>query len=453
MSETGPLPFRCQARFDQPELVAARWWQQTLRAAAAPPEVSRRDALRRVLIAAGVVTAGGVVIVSVRNFLEQPRLPSDTPAPPSGPMTDRPALELQREKGWDAGHTGVALRFDGACDVDASGQPWQAGKPTLLVDALRPRQEDLRPFYVPTLFQSLEAPANEGLVRALRPIFTPDMHTAFAQATAVRGLFAGAAPEPDRSTALIVDLDSPQSVAFAAGLVPWFEPVFALDNWPHPKGVVPSHLTLAATVYWLPVLTKEAPAGRRPPAFVLDRQRLAPYSDDGTRFDNRYVARLPDVPAMQRLGVKHVLYVVPKGAAIEELDDLNELFVALRAAEIDVKVLTLQDVAPPPDAPKTEAPRPGTTAVPTHYYHGNPLWHWWFWRHYPYYAAPRFDAAPPPQLSRGPQYLPMARQTLFSRGLPPRFGVVPQQQRTGSASPSRSGRSGSWGRSGGGYSG
>jgi hypothetical protein len=35
-----------------------------------------------------------------------------------------------------------------------------------------------------------------------------------------------------------------------------FEPVFLFDNWPHPQGVVPSHLVLAAALHYQPLFLK-----------------------------------------------------------------------------------------------------------------------------------------------------------------------------------------------------
>src|SRR5207248_1309850 len=87
-----------------------------------------------------------------------------------------------------------------------------------------------------------------------------------------------------------LDVQGPTSVAVAAGMAPGFDPVFVLDNWPHPLGVVPSHLTLGAVLYYRPLFMRlrGSRTGRAPPVFVLDRNRLARYTDEETQFDNRY---------------------------------------------------------------------------------------------------------------------------------------------------------------------
>src|SRR5689334_23419108 len=61
-----------------------------------------------------------------------------------------------------------------------------------------------------------------------------------------------------------------------------------LDNWPHPKGVVPAHQTLAAAAYFQPLFAKRAGVGS-PPMLVLDRRRLAAYTDD--RSEERRVGK------------------------------------------------------------------------------------------------------------------------------------------------------------------
>jgi hypothetical protein len=174
------------------------------------------------------------------------------------------------------------------------------------------------------------------LTSELRPILTPGMQAVFAFAQRAAEKLA-AVP----SCALVVDLDGPDSVAFAAGAVSSFDPVFLFDNWPHPRGVVPAHLTLAAAAYYQPMLVQAAVDGGwspAPPMFVLDRQRLSPYVDSADRFDNRWVARLPGVQALRGLGVRRVLYVAPAGTS-HELDDLNDAFVADVAAGIAISMI------------------------------------------------------------------------------------------------------------------
>jgi hypothetical protein len=279
------------------------------------------------------------------------------------------------------------------------------------------------------------------------------MEAAFGRGAAVRTLFEGADAPTD--VALIVDLPGPEAVAFAAGLAPRFDLAFAFDNWPHPKGVVPSHLVLAALLYYRRLLAKNRATPPAPVAFVLDRDRLSPYVDDAGRFDNRWLAKIPDAAGFSALRVKRLLYVAPAGVT-QELDDLNDDFVALHAAGIDVKLLPLSDL----DREKSAlvAPvRAGAPAAHSYHYGGSPLTHWWFWNHYGWRAPPTgLGATAPTGVSRGYEFVPRPRSTLFSSGAPggpvvgrtrPRgFGTVTFHRRT---EPSSSGgRSGSMGRGG-----
>ena len=226
-----------------------------------------------------------------------------------------------------------------------------------------------------------------------------------------------------KDTALILDLEGPTSIALAATLASGFDPVFTFDNWPHPLGVVPSHLTLASAVFYRPVFLR-ARAVRPPDApvvFVLDRNRLALYTDEDGQFDNRYVAKLPTAENLRSLGIRHLLYVTPGKNDLRELDDLNDDFVEFAKRSIDVKVLPLSDL----DAPA--APARASPPATAYYYGGYPHTHLWFWHDYGWYA-PRPSArppsgspapalpppSPPAQVSRGAAYRPVSRPTIFS---------------------------------------
>ena len=100
--------------------------------------------------------------------------------------------------------------------------------------------------------------------------------------------------------AVLVDLPGPEAVAFAAGAADVFEPVLLLDNWPHPHGVVPSHLTLAALAYYQPRFASQKERVVSAPLFVLDRARLTAFSEETDRFDNRYYARMPRLRRWRR---------------------------------------------------------------------------------------------------------------------------------------------------------
>lgn len=471
-------PFVQRASFDTSGLVGARWWQEGLVVAADP--VTRRSALRTLAIAGGVVAGAGLVFGGIATiFGGRRRSGGDDP---SGGFDEasitRNALDLQKEQGWNAGAAGQALEFPGAAAADVAGAAVDPAALPDLVAALRPAQPALVPYYVPTLFQTVGDPRNRDLRRLLRPVHDASTAVVFDQALATLTLFEAAGFPAD--TAIVADLPGPESVAFAAGLASRFEPVFAFDNWPHPKGVVASHLTLGAAVAYLPAL-RDAAAKRKapaPPVIVLDRNRLASYTDDAGRFDNRYLAKIPPPDGWKPLGVKHVLYVVPAGAKVVELDDLNDDFVALREAGVDVKILSLADFGrteKPAEKPKEgpdPKPEPGAPAraaeedrhghAPGHVHHhycygGHPFTHWWFWHNYGWHGtSPGYRYQAPAVHSGGAAFVPTPRRTLFSGGLAPAivpgarskprgFGTVTYRTPRPASSGS-SGRSGSFGR-------
>ena len=169
-----------------------------------------------------------------------------------------------------------------------------------------------------------------------------------------------------------------KSVALAAALAPCFDPVFVLDNWPHPDGVVPAHLTLGAALYFLPSFerARSTRSPTAPPLFVLDRQRLAPYTDDAGLFDNRYFAGLPSREALQSAGIRQLLYVTPDEVSMDA-DDLNGDLVALDEGGIDVKMLALSDFSQTPLPGWPTAPVPGCPSTPLSFGHQPPVLFRW----------------------------------------------------------------------------
>jgi len=443
VSEAPPdRPFTRKALIDGETVVGARWWQESLRLSSEP--LSRRRALKGLLFVLGGSAAG----LGLFAALSQPGDELDI---------SMDALDLQRREGWNAGQAGAALRFPGATASDAEGgRGWVDGLATLASD-LAPAQASLAPFYVPTLFQALAAASNASLRSAMTPVAPRAGGVDVLRGKSILSLFEAVKIPAD--TAVILDLDGPMAVAVAAGMAPGFDPVFVFDNWPHPLGVVPSHLTLGAVLYHRPTFlrARRARAVPAPPVFVLDRNRLAHYADEDDQFDNRYVARLPAAASLRELGIRHVLYVPPDKSDMRELDDLNDDFVALAAASIDVKSMPLTDL----DAPGAS----GQSAPATFYYGGGPHTHLWFWSSYGWHT-PQVQAqratVRPSNVSTGAAYRPALRPTIFSsrtlgggtgigKQKPTGFGRVSVRasRSTGSITGIRSGRSGSFGRAGG----
>jgi hypothetical protein len=452
LHDSGPVKeFVRRAAFDQDELVGARWWNESITAFSGSQLFGRREAISKGLLQ---LLVGGAMAASFGAVAWCNRRDDDD----DGQLVNYDALDLQRRDGWNVGHVGQSLRFSGAVTTDAeNGAEWKNRLGDLLT-ALLPRDGRLLPFATTTLFQAIAVPANNSLRASMQPVHTPAMEEAFLRGKALREVLTTNAPT---DVALVLDLPGPESVAVAAALASTLVPVFQFDNWPHPLGVVPSHLTLGACLYYLPLFDKAV--GARPsgamPVFVLDANRLAPYRDNANQFDNRYVAPLPSSASLLALGIKRLLYVRPSAATLTELDDLNADFVAFEKAGIDVRAVGLNDFQ--------RADILSSSGAPVFHYGGASYHHVHFWNGYGW-ARPgsmrsvRNPVPMPARLLQTTEYRPVARPTLFSTrtvgGLggigkqkPSGFGQV-SVRTSGHAGSSSRRRSGSFGRSRSSYS-
>ncbi len=212
------------------------------------------------------------------------------------------ALELQRRTSWNVGDVDRRLTLTDGRTNDADGSEiWRTVLLNQrLADVLAPGEARLQPYYAPSLFQAPDQSAD--LRMDLTPMLRTSMEDVYDRGRALAEAFA-AAGHP-RDTALVIDMKGPEAVAVAAAVAPDFAPVFTFDNWPHPRGVVPSHETLAAALYYLPWLQRAAASRSTPapPAFVLDANRLASYTDEVAHFDNRYAVSLPSASSLQAAG-------------------------------------------------------------------------------------------------------------------------------------------------------
>jgi hypothetical protein len=401
------------------------------------------------------------------------------------------SLEVQRQHGWNVGAAESRLFFVGISEQDATGSTnWkQYTDPTRLMDVWRPRTETWQPFFDPTLIQALQA---TSLREQMRPISTNAMRDAFGRGETLGKDMLSQVTKAEQ-TLFIADLPGPEVVAFGAGLAGWADVTVAFANWPHPFGVVRSHEVLAALLYYAATVQErkqKLPAGA-PGVLLLDSQRLAPYTDDGKQFDNRYVATVPPVAALQQRGITHVLYIVPDRQQQHESDDLNDDFVAYRDANIQVALFPLSDLQKKTETVAQKAPDGSTRTVQeSRYYYGGGLEsHLGFLLLYSF-LAPRpmaYYNYPGPIGTAGrtvtlgqtrapstppPSYQPTSRPTMFSssrvggaggvgRAKPSGFGRSTVRTSGGrvtglgagsAASRTISGRSGSFGRGGSGSS-
>lgn len=326
-------PFVREGHVAKPGIIGSHWWNRELGQAAALKT-------RRSLITGLAASAVGITIIG---------LVVSEAVSGGGREERRPSLDVQREFGWNFGTASetVALGevYTGQYAIDAVDR---------LANNLKPRSDNYQKWYVPTLFQSplayprtivaAEEGFRESLRGALRPIYTQAMKTAEAGG---KGLAELLSQSTGGRVAIVFDLDGPEAVAAAAGAVDFFDPVFLFENWPHPRGVVAAHLTIAAALYYQPhfvamsaIRAQDRP--NAPPAFVLDRQRLATYTDDENQFDNRWLARLPSGQDLIQAEIKRVMYVTSAKDPPIDLRDVGTTMAEWVLKGIDVAAVNIR---------------------------------------------------------------------------------------------------------------
>ncbi|HEY6401430.1 MAG TPA: hypothetical protein VI479_08470 [Blastocatellia bacterium] len=390
------------------------------------------------------------------------------------------SLDLQKTEGWNVGSTDKLLSFGSPSLTDSRGYTMLGGyNQDYLMPVYQPRDSRWQPFFVPTLIQSLSQDSLKGQTRV---VFTPQMRETYGRGEALRSLISQS-PNPDQ-TLIISELPGPESVALGAAMADTAQLVPAFDNWPHPLGVVRSHETLGAMAYYAREIDEKRSKLKEnaPAILLLDSNRLTAYTDQDTQFDNRYLAKLPPADQLKQRGVQQVIYLVKDESQKEELDDINDDLVEWQKQGINVRMLRLSEFKPVDEpvlanAAGTTLPAgtEQTTTVQRHYYYGGSPWaSWLFFNHYGYgyprevvvYRDGRNIPIPRPtrdQTYNPPTYRPTSRPTVFSssrvggasgvgKTRPTGFGRTSVRMSSdGRFTGARAGRSGSYGRSGGGW--
>lgn len=388
------------------------------------------------------------------------------------------SLDLQRRHGWNLGAEERRLFFRNTSSTDAMGSSdWKRyTDPSRLMEAWRPYSRSWEPYMAPTLMQALES---SSLRQQIRPIFSPAMERAFKRGEVLRKDLLSQVTK-GAETLFIADLPGPEAVAFGAGMAGWADLIPTFDNWPHPSGVVPSHETLAAMIYYASYVQeqKKQVTDPSPGLLLLDSRRLSPYTDGSDQFDNRYLANVPLQDALLDRGIRNVLYVVSNRNQKQELDDLNDEFVDYKANQIQVSVFPLSDMeAVQERVVETQPDGTQRTVVHNNYYYGGGYGsHLGFlmlyaflapspfaYYSYPYGGGRRVTMRDTRPTRRAPNYTPRARPTQFSgtrvggssgvgRSKPTGFGRTTVRSGggriTGVGSRSARSRSGSFGRGG-----
>lgn len=413
----------------------AGWWERSL---------SRRDAHKLGIGVAALAALAGCSSEEVKEL---------------------DALEAQKQGGWDVGDTNDQLVFIGATTQDSKrSDGWKAYlQPAKMLEAIRPKNSAYAAWQMPTLFQALEQPT---LASQMRPVATEETIDVHGRARALGSLVTSV--EDPKETLLVIDVPGPYASAAAAGLAAFAEPVFYYDNWPHPKGVVPSHITLGAALFYAQELEekkKERDESKAPAALILDSFRIQEDPNQDLFFDNRYFVTLPSADDLKKAGIKRVVYV-PLNETANESDDLNDAMVEYEEAGLAITQVPLASFERDPDAEVAEDDPTGG-----YYYGGSQRHHTYFYTHYPLfiwfpipsYGWSRATSAPP--RTRPPSYKPRARPTMFSsrttgagRGVgrtkPTGFGrVSTRMDKSGRILGTRSGSTGRYRSGGGGYSG
>lgn len=441
------------------EKIGTEWWEE---------KINRRQANKKV----AQIVAGGAIVATMGAGIW---LAASSDSDDDDDEVQFDSNELQKKNGWNVGSTDKHLSFTKQYVVEKDSllsDKWREFmQPEKLIEAYRPDGSPFLPYSAPTLAQSL---SESSLKDEMKLCFSPEMALAYSRGLGVKALIGE--NKNNENILLFVDISGAEAVAFGAAIADVANLITTFDNYPHPIGVVPSHLTLSAMIYYAAeVLEKKKSTSKKLiNVFLCDCDRFLQEINEDTQFDNRYMVKIPTIEDLKKNSIENILYCTQYRS--NELDDLNDDFVEYSKAGINVKLIDLKDFQPEggkgsPDGdtvtnmPTSAKQTRYQSAPPVYYYGGSHSFIPMFF----YYHAFMSYSRPMPRMSsfggstiRPSSYSPAARQTIFSsravggaggigRTRPSGFGRVTTRvsSRTGSITGFRPGRSGSFGRVGG----
>ena len=308
----------------------ADWWNQSQ---------TRRQNINMIgSIGVGAIVLGAIILKN-NNDEDSETDPEDN----DEEEREQDALQLQKSHGWDVGIDNSNLKFPGNIEEKDSkkSNDWTSFMiPQNLLKAYQPFNTNLAPYVVPTLIQSLSI---SSLSDKMKLFTSPSVNDAYSQGLGMREIIKKS--KNPNNTLYIVDLNGPESVAFGAAMADVANLIVTFDNWPHPIGIVPSHHTLSALIFFAAEVKEKS--GIRPknaPAlFILDRRRYIEKINPDKDFDNRYLAKLPTIEILKQLNIKNILYFVPDRNNLMEPDDLNYDFTSYKEAGYDIQIVPVND--------------------------------------------------------------------------------------------------------------
>lgn len=228
---------------------------------------------------------------------------------------------------WLAGRARLRVGDPAAGDAMGSGSWREYLEPRALATVWGPRPDGpWWPFHCLTLFAALDALRRDEV----GPL---DHDPLLVERVRV--------PEwLDERTLLFIDLAGPRSVALGAGLaLRGCDLVSSFNNWPHPKGLIPSEQVLAALIRYASRLAAEQTRPERPApvAWLCDAGRLGTRKGVPGDFDNRYYIEESTLPGAEYLragGIGRVVYLGEVGAP--PLGDLAQHLLDYRSKGFEV---------------------------------------------------------------------------------------------------------------------